>query len=97
MISPTVAMLRSLRSGTRAALRPTINKAVAAAVIRLLRTSPLFRSGAVKAFLRAEGPVSDRVQTARTRLTTMADFLVVLGIIAFAAAMLGLIWALDRV
>jgi len=27
----------------------------------------------------------------------MADFLVVLGIIAFALAMLGLIWALDRV
>jgi len=27
----------------------------------------------------------------------MADFLVVLGIIGFAAVMLGLIWALDRV
>jgi nitrogen fixation-related uncharacterized protein len=27
----------------------------------------------------------------------MADFLVVLGIVAFAVAMLGLIWALDRV
>jgi len=27
----------------------------------------------------------------------MADFLVVLGIVAFAFAMLGLIWALDRV
>jgi hypothetical protein len=27
----------------------------------------------------------------------MADFLAVLGIVAFVAAMLGLIWALDRV
>jgi len=27
----------------------------------------------------------------------MADFLVVVGIVAFAAVMLGLIWALDRV
>jgi len=27
----------------------------------------------------------------------MADFLVVLGIVAFAAVMLGLIWALERV
>jgi hypothetical protein len=27
----------------------------------------------------------------------MADFLVVLGILAFALAMLGLIWALERV
>jgi hypothetical protein len=27
----------------------------------------------------------------------MADFLVVLGIVVFAVAMLGLIWALDRV
>jgi hypothetical protein len=27
----------------------------------------------------------------------MADFLVVVAIVAFAAAMLGLIWALDRV
>jgi hypothetical protein len=27
----------------------------------------------------------------------MADFLVVLGIVAFVLAMLGLIWALDRV
>jgi hypothetical protein len=27
----------------------------------------------------------------------MADFLVVLGIVAFALAMLGLIWALDRI
>jgi hypothetical protein len=27
----------------------------------------------------------------------MADFLAVLGIVAFAAVMLGLIWALDRV
>jgi hypothetical protein len=28
---------------------------------------------------------------------TMADFLAVLGLVAFVAAMLGLIWALDRV
>jgi len=27
----------------------------------------------------------------------MADFLVVLGLIAFALVMLGLVWALDRV
>jgi len=27
----------------------------------------------------------------------MADFLVVLGIVLFALAMLGLVWALDRV
>jgi len=27
----------------------------------------------------------------------MADFLVLLGVVAFALAMLGLIWALDRV
>jgi nitrogen fixation-related uncharacterized protein len=30
-------------------------------------------------------------------MTTMADFLVVVAIVAFAVAMLGLIWALDRV
>lgn len=30
-------------------------------------------------------------------LVVMADFLAVLGIIAFAAVMMGLIWALDRV
>jgi nitrogen fixation-related uncharacterized protein len=30
-------------------------------------------------------------------MTRMADFLVVVGIVLFAAAMLGLIWALDRV
>jgi hypothetical protein len=30
-------------------------------------------------------------------LIGMADFLVVVAIVAFAAAMLGLIWALDRV
>jgi hypothetical protein len=28
---------------------------------------------------------------------SMADFLAVLGIVAFVVAMLGLIWALDRV
>jgi len=33
----------------------------------------------------------------RTHDIAMADFLVVLFIIAFALAMLGLIWALDRV
>ena len=36
-----------------------------------------------------------RTEGADTR--PMADFLVVLGIVAFAPAMLGLIWALDRV
>jgi len=30
-------------------------------------------------------------------IVPMADFLVVLGIVAFALVMLGLIWALDRV
>jgi hypothetical protein len=30
-------------------------------------------------------------------ISFMADFLAVLGILAFALAMLGLIWALDRV
>jgi preprotein translocase subunit SecE len=30
-------------------------------------------------------------------LEPMADFLAVLGIVAFVAVMLGLIWALDRV
>jgi hypothetical protein len=30
-------------------------------------------------------------------IVAMADFLVVLGIVAFALAMLGLIWALERV
>jgi hypothetical protein len=30
-------------------------------------------------------------------ISRMADFLVVVGIMVFAAAMLGLIWALDRV
>jgi hypothetical protein len=30
-------------------------------------------------------------------MSLMADFLVVLGIVLFAVAMLGLIWALDRV
>ncbi len=30
-------------------------------------------------------------------IVRMADFLVILGIVAFALAMLGLIWALERV
>jgi hypothetical protein len=30
-------------------------------------------------------------------MSAMADFLAVLGIVAFVAVMLGLIWALDRV
>jgi hypothetical protein len=30
-------------------------------------------------------------------IVAMADFLVVLGIVAFALVMLGLIWALERV
>jgi hypothetical protein len=30
-------------------------------------------------------------------MSRMADFLVVIAIVAFALAMLGLIWALDRV
>jgi hypothetical protein len=30
-------------------------------------------------------------------IDSMADFLVVLGIVGFALAMLGLIWALERV
>jgi hypothetical protein len=33
----------------------------------------------------------------RVMMRRMADFLVVLGIVAFAVVMLGLIWALDRV
>ena len=37
------------------------------------------------------------VYAARQILARMADFLVVLGIVLFALAMLGLVWALDRV
>ena len=90
-------MLRSLRSGTSAALTPTIDTTTEAADIRLLRTPPLFRRGAVKILLSRETAHSDRVQGAWSRFSYMADFLVVLGIIGFALAMLGLVWALDRV
>jgi len=40
---------------------------------------------------------SFRVNRAPWTLDSMADFLAVLGIVGFIVAMLGLIWALDRV
>jgi hypothetical protein len=40
---------------------------------------------------------SFRVNRAAWTLDSMADFLAVLGIVGFIVAMLGLIWALDRV
>ena len=41
--------------------------------------------------------VSDLVQRDGVRIEVMGDFLVIIGIIAFAVAGLGLIWALERV
>jgi hypothetical protein len=51
----------------------------------------------VKKLLRETGCCSDPIKTDPTHSPPMADFLVVLGIVAFALAMLGLIWALERV
>jgi hypothetical protein len=42
-------------------------------------------------------PVEIFFGTAGRVIGRTADFLVVMGILVFAAAMLGLIWALDRV
>jgi hypothetical protein len=51
----------------------------------------------VKKFLRAIGVFSELFKNDCSHTPSMADFLVVLGIVAFAAVMLGLIWALERV
>jgi hypothetical protein len=53
--------------------------------------------GSLRNYEDQEGPYEDPVETAAAMMSPMADFLVVLGIVVFAAAMLGLIWALDRV
>jgi hypothetical protein len=55
------------------------------------------RRRVIKKLLRAFGPYEDLFKTDRIQTPRMADFLVVLGIVAFALAMLGLIWALERV
>jgi hypothetical protein len=55
------------------------------------------RQGPVKKFLRVWVACSDSVKTDPFKDPLMADFLVVLGIVAFALVMLGLIWALERV
>ncbi|HET9075474.1 MAG TPA: hypothetical protein VFN68_00965 [Acidimicrobiales bacterium] len=51
----------------------------------------------MKILFRSPGPGSDPVEPVRISITGMADFLVVLFILAFVLAMMGLIWALDRV
>jgi hypothetical protein len=43
------------------------------------------------------GTCLEVVETGRAHDLPMADFLVVVGIVAFTLAMLGLIWAMDRV
>jgi hypothetical protein len=40
---------------------------------------------------------SPRGHHGRSKDLAMADFLVVIGIVVFAAAMLGLIWGLERI
>jgi hypothetical protein len=51
----------------------------------------------MKNLLSPDGFGADRVQTGLADDGGMADLLSVLGILAFALAMLGLIWALERV
>jgi hypothetical protein len=51
----------------------------------------------VKELFRGSVACSDSFQAPSSHDRLMADFLVVLGIIAFAVFFLGLIWALDRV
>ncbi len=51
----------------------------------------------VQNLFRRSSDRSDRFERSRGDARPMADFLAVLGIIAFVVAMLGLIWALDRV
>jgi hypothetical protein len=42
-------------------------------------------------------PRSRRVHARSSQHRPMADFLAVLGVLVFVAAMLGLVWGLDRV
>jgi hypothetical protein len=51
----------------------------------------------IKNLLRRRGSLLRSCLDGRRHDGRMADFLVVLGIVLFAFAMLGLIWALDRV
>jgi len=51
----------------------------------------------VKKLFRETVACSDPVQRGRLHHRSMADFLAVVGIVAFVAVMLGLVWALDRV
>jgi hypothetical protein len=48
-------------------------------------------------YLRSFPAGSRPVHAAGCKVTVMADFLVVVGIAIFVAAMLGLIWGLDHV
>jgi len=51
----------------------------------------------VQKLFRGTDSYSDPVQTNCVQDRHMADFLVVLGILAFVLVMLGLIWGLDHV
>jgi hypothetical protein len=48
-------------------------------------------------FLPGPGPRSPRGYRPRIDARLMGDFFVIAGIVVFTAAMLGLIWALERV
>ncbi len=103
--SAAVATLRWGRKGSMTAARPTEAATPTIAPMTPRRTVPLSygtgpavtSDGTVENLLRGIGGCSDRVKNRRRKLAPMADFLVALGIIGFTVAMLGLIWALDRV
>jgi uncharacterized membrane protein len=51
----------------------------------------------IQNLLRSSSVCSEAVKRFEARISLMADFLVVVGIVAFALVMLGLVWALERV
>jgi hypothetical protein len=55
------------------------------------------RAAVVKEFFRENRPLSRSCSAGPAHHGDMADFLAVLFIIVFTVAMLGLIWALDKV
>jgi hypothetical protein len=54
-------------------------------------------SGRVEEFFRTPRGVLDPVKPPAPTMNSMADFLVVVGIIGLGAVLMGLIWALDHV
>ena len=66
-------------------------------LIAAYRLSPHSGRRGVHDFFTPSSSFSTRRLQPRPHHGGMADFLVVLGIVAFALAMLGLIWALERV